>query len=192
VQTAKLWRDFALLLSLGASAACGGADSQPAPAATCDAACRDRGAARALRATIKVVYNLTLQGNAVGEQDESTRCPLGGRARVSGVATSLAEQGATELAISYELEECAYLQRDDDVEGNYDTVISGTVTEQGTLAVQPTATTALIFESDSISIVGTVYDPPADYAEPDCALRLVQSGNSFDGSLCGRKVGLDL
>jgi hypothetical protein len=177
---------------LGTTAACGGQASQPESVATCDAACRDRGAARALRETVKVIYNLTLQANPVGEQDESTRCPLGGRARVSGMATSLAEQGATELALRYELDECAYLQRDDDVEDNYDTVISGTVTEQGTLAVQPTATTALIFESDSISIVGTVYDPPADYAETDCALRLVQSGNSFDGMLCGRKVGLDL
>jgi hypothetical protein len=167
-------RDLVLLALLSAPMACG-TDESEAEIKTCDAACRDQSALRALRETIKVVYNLTLQANAVGEQDES-----------------LAEQGATELALTYELDECAYLQRDDDVEGNYDVVISGVIVEQGTLAVQPTATTALIFESDSMSIVGTVYDPPYDYAEPACALRLAQNGNSFDGVWCGRKVGLDL
>lgn len=191
MQTAKLLRDAARLALLSALTACGSEASEP-EVKTCDATCRDQTALRALRATIKVIYNLTLQANQVGEQDESTRCPLGGRAHVRGVATSLAEQGATELALVYELDECAYLQRDDDVEDNYDTVISGTIAQQGTLAVQPTATTALIFESESISIVGTVYDPPSAYSEADCAFRLAQDGNHFAGFFCGRKVGLDL
>jgi hypothetical protein len=191
MQASKLLHGVARLALLSVLSACGSEESAP-EAKTCDAVCRDESAVRALRETIKVVYNLTLQANPVGEQDESTRCPLAGRARVRGVATSLAEQGASELALVYELEDCAYLQRDDEPEENYDTVISGTVVEQGTLAVQPTATTALIFESDSISVVGTVYDPPSDYSEPDCALRLVQDGNKFSGTFCGRKVGFDL
>jgi hypothetical protein len=189
--TSKLLRGVALLGSLGVLSACGSDESEP-EIKICDAICRDESAVRALRETIKVVYNLTLQANPVGEQDETTRCPLGGRARVRGVATSLAEQGASELALVYELEDCAYLQRDDEAPENYDTVISGTIVEQGTLAVQPTATTALIFESESISVVGTVYDPPSDYDEPDCALRLAQNGNNFAGTFCGRKVGFDL
>ena len=128
----------------------------------------------------------------MGEQDETTRCPLGGSARVRGTATSVAEQGATEVDLIYELSACAYLQRDDEVDENYDITISGIVAEQGILAVQPTATTSLIFESDSISLEGTVYDPPVDYAELDCAFRFAQNGNNFAGTWCGRKVGFDL
>lgn len=179
-----------LLLSSGLSLACG-EDSEP-KSAPCDAECRDESAVRSLREVIKVVYNLTLQGNAVGEQDETTRCPLGGSARVRGLASSVPEQGATELALLYELDRCAYLQRDDEPEESYDVVISGAVTAQGILAVQPTATTALIFESDSVSLEGTVYDPPAAYSEPDCALRFGQDGNKFGGDWCGRKVAFDL
>ncbi len=179
-----------LLLSSSFTLACG-ADAAP-KSAPCDAECLDESAVRALRETIKVVYNLTLQGKPVGEQDRSTRCPLGGSARVRGFATSVPEQGATELALVYELEQCAYRQRDDEPEESYDVVVSGTVTEEGILAVQPTATTALIFESESISLQGTVYDPPEHYSEPDCALRFGQDGNRFGGDWCGREVAFEL
>jgi hypothetical protein len=191
MQTAKLSSRLARLALLAALNACANERTEPEPK-TCDAACRDESAVRSLRETIKVVYNLTLQANDVGEQDETARCPLGGSARVTGRAGSLAEQGATELELIYELTDCAYLQRDDEPEENYDMVISGSITEQGILAVQPTATTALIFESSSISLRGTVYDPPADYSEVDCALRLAQNGNAFSGTFCGRKIGFDL
>ena len=184
------WRGLTTLLLVATSAGC--ADDAAPQAKPCDEECRDESAARSLREIIKVVYNTTLQSNDVGEQDETTRCPLGGSARVSGSATSVAEQGATELDLVYELTGCQYLQRDDEAAENYDVTISGVVTEQGILAVQPTATTALIFESDSISVAGTVYDPPFDYAEPDCALRLGQDGNRFSGLWCGRKLGFDL
>jgi hypothetical protein len=159
---------------------------------TCDAACRDRSAARALRETLKLVYNLTLQGNAVGEQDERTACPLGGTARVRGTASSVPEQGATEVALSYELRACAYVQRDDDAEESYDTVIDGTVLQSGIIAIQPSATTALRMEAEAIRISGTVYDPPEVYAEPECALLLNQSGNHLGGTWCGRGVALSL
>jgi hypothetical protein len=191
MKVALLWRGAMLLSVAATSAACGGGDAAP-EAKPCNEECRDRSAVRSLREVIKFVYNRTLQANYVGEQDESTRCAQGGSARVSGVATSLAEQGASELDLTYELNECAYLQRDDEVDENYDVTISGVVTEQGILAVQPTATTALIFESESVSVEGTVYDPPVDYAELDCAVHLAQNGNHFAGTWCGRKVGFDL
>ena len=191
MKAALLWRSVMLLTVAAASTACGGDDAAP-EAKPCDEECRDKSAVRSLREVIKVVYNLTLQSNDAGEQDESTRCPQGGSARVTGVATSVAEQGATELDVTYELNQCAYLQRDDEVDENYDITISGVVTEQGILAVQPTATTALFFESESISIEGTVYDPPIDYAELDCAISFAQNGNNFAGSWCGRKVAFDL
>lgn len=185
----KIPKMLGLSLLLGLSA-CSGSEDEPAR--TCDALCRDETAARSLREVIKLVYNLTLQGNSVGEQDETTRCPLGGSARVTGSAASNAVQGANELELAFELRDCAYLRRDDDAEESYDVVLSGTVSEQGTLAVQPTATTALIFESDALSIRGTVYNPPQDYAESDCALRLAQDGNHLSGTWCGRKLGFDL
>ena len=185
-------RVCAVSLLLSSSVISGCSAEEAAPSKTCDAECRDESAVRALREAIKVVYNLTLQANPVGEQDENTRCPLGGSARVQGLASSLAEQGATELLLVYELDDCAYLQRDDEPEESYDVVISGTVSEQGILAVQPTATTALIFESASISLTGTVYDPAVPYAEPDCPLRFGQDGNHFSGDWCGRRVAFDL
>jgi hypothetical protein len=177
-----------LLLPL---AACGGPD-EPEEPKTCDEACRDQIAARSLREVIKLVYNLTLQGNPVGLQVETTRCPLGGEAQVTGFATSVAEQGATEVTLKYELSRCAYLQRDDEVDENYDVVISGTVREEGVIAVQPTATTALLFEGDDVSVEGSVFDPPVDYSEADCAVRLAQDGQRLDGTWCGRKVGFGL
>lgn len=191
MKAATLWRGLTALALIATNLACGGDDAAP-QAKPCDEECRDKSAARSLREIIKVVYNTTLQSNEVGEQDETTRCPLGGSAHVSGTATSVAEQGANELDLVYELSDCAYLQRDDEAPENYDVTISGVVSEQGILAVQPTATTALIFESDSISLQGTVYDPPIDYAEPDCSLRLAQDGNHLSGMWCGRKLGFDL
>lgn len=182
---------LAWFLLLPLAAACGGPD-EPGEPKTCDAACRDQIAARSLREVIKLVYNLTLQGNPIGLQVERTECPLGGEAQVTGFATSVAEQGATEVKLSYELTECAYLQRDDEVEENYDVVITGTVREEGVMAVQPTATTALIFEGAGISVEGSVFDPPVDYAATDCDVRLAQDGQRLDGTWCGRKIGFGL
>jgi hypothetical protein len=184
-------RLIAPLLLLVAAPACGADDSAP-ESPPCDEACRDATAVRSLREIIKLAYNLTLQGNEVGEQDETTRCPHGGSARVAGVAVANAFQGATELELGYELRDCAYQRKDEDAEQSYDVVINGIVTEQGTLAVQPTATTALIFESEALSVSGTVYNPPFDYAETDCALRLVQDANHISGTWCERKLGFDL
>jgi hypothetical protein len=169
--------------------ACGEEDEQPK---SCDAACQDAVAARGLRDVLKLVYNLTLQGNPVGAQDEQTPCPHGGSARVTGLATSNAEQGATEVELGYQLDACHYQHRDDDAEESYDLVIDGQIGEAGVLAVQPTATTALLFASDRISIEGEVFDPAQGYAESECALRLAQDGDHLSGTWCQRVVGFDL
>lgn len=169
---------------------CGDDTAPPAP--PCHEECQDRVALRALRETLKLVYNLTLQGNPVGAQDETTPCPQGGSAHVFGTATSNAVQGATDLSLSYELEACAYLQRDDHPDENYDVVLTGTVVQSGTLAVQPTATTALVMSSDAITVEGTVYDAPIAYLADACAAELGQNGDHLSGTLCGRSAGLDL
>ena len=135
-------RALCLMTALFALAASGCADEQAEASPPCEETCQDETAVRALRETMKLVYNLTLQGNPVGPQDESTPCPLGGSAHVFGTATSNAQFGATEVALTYELVDCHYLSRDEQPGENYDMTVTGTVTQSGTLAVQPTATTA--------------------------------------------------
>ena len=94
-------------------------------------ACEDGIALRSLRETMKLVYNITLQGNPVGDQDESTPCPLGGRARVFGTATSNPVHGATEVELTYELEGCHYLEIDDEPDETYEVTLDGIVTQVG-------------------------------------------------------------
>jgi hypothetical protein len=177
---------FTLALPLGG---CG--DEAVAPK-QCNQECLDSTALRGIRETLKLVYNLTLQGNPIGAQDESTPCPLGGRAAVSGNATSNADHGATEVALTYVLEACAYAQRDEEPEENYNLTITGSIVQQGTIAVQPTATSALIMSSEQLTLTGTVFDPPIAYQAEACALQVGQSGSNVAGTLCGRPAGVDL
>jgi hypothetical protein len=46
--------------------------------------------------------------------------------------------------------------------------------------------------SDSITLEGTVYDPPVDYGATECPVELGQDGDRLSGTLCGRAVGVDL
>jgi hypothetical protein len=187
--SSSCWR-AALSMGLALTlTACGEEEAEPK---TCDPECQDAVAARGLRDVIKLVYNLTLQGKPIGPQDAETECPHGGSARVAGFALSNPEQGATEVELGYRFEECAYQHKDDDAVESYSVTISGDVGEQGILAVQPTATTALIFASESLSLEGTVFDPPIDYAMSECSLRLAQDGNHMSGTWCEREIGFDL
>jgi hypothetical protein len=149
-------------------------------------------AARAVRETLKLVYNLTLQGEPVGPQEGSTRCPLGGSGRVFGVASSNPLQGATEVTLTYVLTRCSTLELDSEPPENYELILDGTFEQTGILAVQPTATTALLMRSDAVSLEGSVYDPPLQFRETSCVVELVQSGNQLSGTLCGRRTGLNL
>lgn len=177
---------LAVVLGLGAVSGCG---SKAAPAAaTCDQACIDGIALRSVRETLKLVFNLTLQGNATGPQDETTACPQGGTARVYGLATSNSVQGATMIDLTYELDHCAYLSKNSTATRNYDVTITGTVTEVGTLAVQPTANTALLLDSMALGITGTVNDPPSDYHRDPCPLKVTQNGSDVTGTWCGAPV----
>lgn len=180
----------ALLLACGAC----GAETGPEPDAPppCDDKCRDAIAMRGMRETMKLVFNLTFQGKPVGMHDFSFPCPLGGKARIFGTATSNAIQGSTEVDLTYELEGCKLMQRDTDVAENYDLTVTGTVRQVGTLAVQPTATTALGITSEAMKVEGSVYDPPVPFVEPACAVRFVQNGSRLTGTLCGRLVTVDL
>jgi hypothetical protein len=75
---------------------------------------------------------------------------------------------------------------------NYHLALSGTVTQVGTIAVQPSSTTSLRIASDALTVTGTVYDPPSDYHGDACPTSLTQDGGHVSGTLCGREVGLSL
>ena len=188
----KRWRAALLVVSLAIpTAGCSAAEQAP-PSPPCEEKCKDKIAFRALREIVKLVYNITLQGKPVGPQDQTTPCPMGGSAHVYGEASSNPVQGATVVDLSYVLDQCGYLQRDDEPDENYEMVLTGTVLENGTLVVQPTSTSALILSSDSLTFAGTVYDPPLDFNEQACVVQAGQNGNHFSGTMCGRTVGLDL
>jgi len=183
-----------LSLALGVSlvaAACGSAATAPPKPPPCDEKCKDGVAIKALRETTKLAFNLTLQGKPVGTHDLTTPCPLGGAARVFGTATSNAVQGATEVKLTYVLTDCKYLFEDDDAEDNYSMTLTGTITQEGILAVQPTATSAIIMRSERMKMSGTVYDPPLEYAA-ECPVELGQNGNKLTGTICGRDAHTDL
>lgn len=183
------WRASLVALPFTLLVACQAEPPEPPP---CDDACNDGIALRSLRETMKLIYNITLQAGPEGEQDATTECPLGGSARIFGTATSEPVHGATEVELTYELRDCAYVEIDDEPEETYDMILDGTITQSGTMAVQPTATTALLMQSDSVSLVGTVFDPPRDFHEEDCVVDLAQNGNDLSGMFCGREAGVDL
>jgi hypothetical protein len=173
--------------------ACGGSGGGSSTTPPCDAACQDGVAVLALRDAIKDVYNVTLQGKPVGPQTGMTPCPLGGTASVSGTATSNADQGTTTVNLTYVFTQCGFSAIDSDPTQTFDLTLDGTVTEVGTIAVQPSSTTALEFSSDAVSLEGTVYAGPAiPYTAKSCPLKLGQDGNELSGTLCGRDAGTTL
>jgi hypothetical protein len=185
------WLGALPLLALLASVGCGAA-GQGSPPPPCDQACRDATALRSVREMMKLMYNLTLQGRPVGAQDVQGPCPLGGTAHVFGTATSNALQGSTDVTLTYVLDHCAYMVEAADPTQTYDVTVSGTIQEQGTLAVQPSSTTAVEIACPSIDISGTVEAPPVSYQASGCPLVAGQSGSQLSGTICGRPAGLTL
>ena len=177
----------AALTAVTALSACGGGARADQP--TCDEECYDVIALRAVREQMKVIFNLTLQGKPVGAYDITVPCPLGGRARIFGSATSNAEQGSTFVDLTYVVEACTLLQEDQDPKKSYRLTITGTLTQKGVLAVQPTSTSAVSIQSDALTVSGTVYEPPVPY---EAAAWLGQNGSRISGDFCGRERTVDL
>ncbi len=164
-------------------------DAGPPP---CDQECQDKTAVRAVREMMKLVYNLTLQGKPVGPQNAAVACPKGGKAFIYGTATSNAEQGTTELKLTYEAEACGYEQRDNDVEESYDVVLTAKIVQEGVLAVQPSSSTALVMKGEGVTLSGTIRLPAVAYRAEACKLDMTQNGNRLTATFCGRTVGIDL
>ena len=183
----------ASMLVIACFVSCGGSGGGSSTTPACDAACQDGVALLALRDAIKYVYNFTLQNKPVGPQDAGTICQLPtGSAMVSGTASSNANQGTTTVKLTYVFTNCLYSQIESDPTQTFNLTLDGTVTEVGTIAVQPPSTTALEFTSSAFSFDGSVYGPAIPYVQKGCALQLVQNGNDLSGTLCGRDAGTTL
>ena len=165
--------------------------SGPSPEASkaCDRTCQDRTALRAVRETMKLAYNITVQGKPEGAVDMAVPCLQGGKVRVSGRGASNAQLGTTDVELAYEFEACGYLQKDTEPPENYAMTITGKVTQLGTLSSAAGSTTALAIKSDKLVLTGTVYDPPIAFDEQSCALDVMQNGGRLDGTFCGRPTG---
>jgi hypothetical protein len=197
-----------LACSLFSVVACG-AGPRPAPAPPCDQSCQDGVALLGLRTAIKLAYNFEVSTKPKGPQDGTAPCvsfdgTKGGTVHVFGDAEVNAIQGASiAMPLNYDFKNCLYsAPPDPTADQNFSLTITGLVTENGTISVQPTATTALVIQTalddstmlptDSLSITGTVYDPPVDYAASNCALSVIQNGNALSGAFCGRSAGTTL
>jgi hypothetical protein len=186
-------KTLSLLLPLVSLLACGSdVGPEPEPPPPCEQLCQDQTALRTLRESMKLVFNLALQGKPVGMHDYMVACPLGGKARIFGEAFSNATQGSTDVKLTYVLEACTVLERDDEPNENYRMTVTGTVRQEGVLAVQPTATMALSIQSADVTLVGTVYDPPIAYEAKSCPIVLSQAGSKLSGTICGRATTTDL
>jgi hypothetical protein len=178
-----------MLSSVGLACSSG---ASPAPSPPCDQACQDGNALLALRETMKLAYNLMVQGMPVGPQDATAPCPMGGSVHITGtVATSNAVQGTTQLTLTYVIDHCAYQTADSEPKQVFNMTFTGTIQESGTISAQG-GTTALTLTSDSVTLSGTVYDPPIPYEADGCALQLGQNGNRLAGMFCGRSAGVTL
>lgn len=165
--------------------------SGPSPEASppCDRTCQDRTALRAVRETMKLAYNITVQGKPEGTVDMTVPCLQGGKVRVSGRGSSNAQLGTTDVELAYDFEACGYLQKDTEPPENYSMTLTGKVTQLGTLSSAAGSTTALAIKSDKLVLTGTVYDPPIPFDEQACALDVMQNGGRIDGSFCSRPTG---
>jgi hypothetical protein len=177
-----------IICALAVPLGCGGKPPEPPP--PCDQECKDGTALRALRETMRVTYNGTLMGMPVGLQDGTYDCLEGGTAHVNGHADSNPTQGSTFVDLTYVFVDCLHFAVPSPTpERNYQMVLNGTAIQQGTIAVQPTATTSLTIRSDAMSFLGQVNDPPLTYEERDCAVDVHQDGNTLSGLICGRAAG---
>src|SRR3954464_729224 len=136
-QTERFARAARRLVICALTCACG-AGSHPSPAAPCDQECQDGVALRGLRTALKFAFNITVQGNPVGAQDETRSClPSNGQTgnvHVFGEATSNAAQGSSFVDLEFDFRSCAYpAAPDPSAEQNFELTLSGLVNERGTL-----------------------------------------------------------
>ena len=141
---------------------------------------------------MRFVYNQRLPGRPVGEQDASATCLMQGTVQIVGDAGANPEQGATIVDLTYVFDACVFSpSKNATHDRNYAMKLSGTLTESGILAVQPTSTTSLVIGSADFSFDGTVDDPAVPYKETGCSVDVVQNGNDVSGTICRRPASFN-
>jgi hypothetical protein len=181
----------AFFASAALSLGCGG--NPPAAPATCDQACEDGIALRALRAGMRFAFNYVIAAMPVGKQDAMAPCIPSGSVHIVGTADSNAMLGTSELDLTYTMTNCKIpAPKSTTPDRNYSLTVNGAIHEKGQLAMGG-PTTALVFTGTDLTFAGTVYDPPLPYDEPkpmqpNCTLSASQDGNNMTGTLCGREV----
>lgn len=189
---------LACAASAGPALGCG-ASKAVTPPPPCDQTCKDNIAMRAIRETMRWVYNQELPGSPVGDQDASAQCLMQGTTAIFGDAGSNPVQGVTRVDLTYVFDGCFYSPAKNAThDRNYAMTLNGTVTEQGILSVQPSTTTSLVIRSMAITLAGTVDDPPVAYTDADagdsdagpvtCELDMGQNGNMMSGTICQREA----
>jgi hypothetical protein len=194
MSTSGLLRAVYLTLAFALLGCGSGGKSTPPP--VCDSGCQDGIALRALRTLLKLAYNFTVQGKPVGAQNATIPCVYSGgvmgSVHVFGLATANADQGTTfvgdasatpPVPLTYDFKGCRWIQQDPEPGQNFDITLSGSVGELGTLAQQPSATTALAITGSDLHLSGTVYDPALAY-DQFWDLSAGQDGNNVGACLC--------
>lgn len=153
----------------------------------CDQRCRDNLAARAVRESVRVGFNLLLQGGPVGEQDKAGPCPFGGKVRVEGTATTDAATGTTQVDLTWQFTACG-VKRVGSKDEAYEVTIDGELTQKGKISNVAGQTTALVLASDAMKVSGQVSLPTVPVDET-CPLALTQDGSQVSGKFCGRDAG---
>ena len=199
------WALFAPIALAGVLVAGCGAKTPPPPP-PCDPECQDAVVLRAVREMMKFAFNSTFQKEPVGFHDLTTTAFLRGSARVRGTAVADGEQGVTDVDLTYVFTQAVFPKKDSEPDDNYIIALDGTITQVGKIAIQPSSPTALKMKSvpalqdadsgepdaadaGSVTVAGTVYDPPIEYPVTECALEILQNGNSVAGMFCGRRAG---
>src|SRR5688572_17402659 len=100
------------LVLLSVTVACEGSEeATTTEVPVCDQACKDATALRAVRETMKLAFNLGLQGKPVGPQDVTVSCSKGGKVHITGTATANPVHGTTQVVLTYAFDKCAYAQK---------------------------------------------------------------------------------
>jgi|SRR5579859_1983647 len=180
----EVTRCLALVLALTFGLGCGG--RAPAAPAACDQACQDGIALRSLRVGMRLAFNFAVAAKPVGMQDAMVPCIPSGQVHIVGDAESNAMLGTSQVNLTYTFTDCQNPSpKSTTPERNYNLKLNGMVTEVGVLAMGG-PTTSLIIMGTGLGFSGTVYDPPTNYEDMDCALAANQDGNNVTGTLCGR------
>ena len=172
------------LTVLVALSAYGEKSQNNASAASCNQSCQDNATGAATIGLLSFAYNQNLAGKAVGKQDLTANCPLGGTAHITGTNGYDSSTGIITMDLAFDLAACVA------ADSGYTLSFDGVVNQSGTLEQQGQISVA--YSGSSFSFNGTIQGEAV--SESGCNLALQEMRDSNDtnyrvnGLLCGRAV----